>query len=82
MKLYRMMIEFEAVVMAEDEDQAEEFVHTIVDTETPYISLLEIKADSVKPNSLSGNWILNSLLYHSGEEDMTVAQAIEQIKSN
>jgi hypothetical protein len=84
MKLYRVLVEFEAVVMVEDSDEAEDFVDTIVETETPCVSLLEIQPQKIESTkyTLPSGWTLNTYLYHSGVEDMTVAQALEQIKSD
>jgi len=81
MKIYKVTIEVEALVMAEDEYEARECVDDILDNESKDIGIYEISFD--RPRFfLPRNWAMDTLIYHNESDDISVAQAIEKIRSN
>lgn len=79
MNLYSVQIMIEAVVMAEDKFDAEDYVDQIIDNEYKSVCVSKIDHKNLK-FSLPPGWSINTLIYHEGDKDLSVADAVDQLR--
>lgn len=73
-KLYVVKVEYEAYVLAEDYEDAEDFARQIVETEEPFVDCVRVSEDY--PNPLK--WPLHACIYHPEQDqrDITLGEII------
>lgn len=79
MNLYRVEVRFEAVVMAEDKFDAEDYVDQIIDNEHKDIIISKIDHEHLR-FGLPPGWSINTLIYHEGDKDLSVADAVDKLR--
>ena len=79
MKLYTVTVEVSALVLAEDEYEAADYADQIVRD----VAILSDDASFVTPygGTLPEAWDEKTLVYHDGEEDITVEQAVALVEA-
>jgi hypothetical protein len=82
MKIYRVSIQYEALVLAEDQYDAEDYVDDIIDNEHKDISIKELDFNRPKLFFLPPGWSVNTLIYHPDSNDLTVDDAIKIVRQN
>lgn len=75
MKAYVVSVTFEAVVLASSPSEARKFDKKILEWETEHATDVEEMGDVIPDG-----WEMDSNVYHSGDGDITVADAIRQHK--
>ena len=75
MKLYCVKITRSAYVLAEDKEQAEDQSYNIESYEEPDTEIYESRTNEL-------GWNKNGLVYHSGENDITLSEALEIVNES
>jgi hypothetical protein len=73
-KLYVVTVEYEAYVLAEEYEDAEDFAQKIVDNEEPFVNCIPVTGDP--PNPL--RWEPHCCIYHPDMDsyDLTVKEVL------
>ncbi len=67
-KLYVVKVEYEAYVLADEYEDAEDFAHKIVQNEEPFVDCVRVSDDC--PNPLK--WVLHSCIYHPEQDQRDI----------
>ncbi len=67
-KLYVVKVEYEAYVLADEYEDAEDFAMEIVGNEEPFVDCVRVSDDC--PNPLK--WVLHSCIYHSEQDQRDI----------
>jgi hypothetical protein len=67
-KLYVVKVEYEAYVLAEDYEDAEDFAQEIVTNEEPFVDCVRVSEDC--PNPLK--WVHHACIYHSEQNQRDI----------
>ncbi len=67
-KLYVVKVEYEAYVLAEDYEDAEDFAQEIVTNEEPFVDCVRVSEDF--PNPLK--WVHHACIYHSEQNQRDI----------
>ena len=67
-KLYVVKVEYEAYVLADEYEDAEDFAMEIVENEEPFVDCVRVSSDC--PNPLK--WVLHSCIYHSEQNERDI----------
>jgi uncharacterized cysteine cluster protein YcgN (CxxCxxCC family) len=67
-KLYVVKVEYEAYVLAEEYEDAEDFAEEIVQNEEPFVDCIRVTEDT--PNPLK--WVTHACIYHSEQDQRDI----------
>jgi hypothetical protein len=67
-KLYVVKVEYEAYVLAEEYEDAEDFAEEIVQNEEPFVDCVRVAVDT--PNPLK--WVSHACIYHSEQDQRDI----------
>jgi uncharacterized cysteine cluster protein YcgN (CxxCxxCC family) len=67
-KLYVVKVEYEAYVLAEDYEDAEDFAQEIATNEEPFVDCVRVTEDC--PNPLK--WVHHACIYHSEQDQRDI----------
>jgi hypothetical protein len=67
-KLYVVKVEYEAYVLAEEYEDAEDFAEQITENEEPFVDCVRVTVDT--PNPLK--WVSHACIYHSEQDQRDI----------
>lgn len=68
-KLYVVTVEYQAYVLAEEYEDAEDFHDKIVDNEDPFISCIRVTEDEKNPLK----WVTHACIYHPDQDTKDIS---------